>query len=71
MYEHLLSLLKEAPIVVIQDGQNLDTNKLVASVKYIWVLATPLSTELGVGQTRLTEDVQSLAATERQLCWIS
>ena len=54
-----------------QDGRNCATNKLVASVKYIWVLATPLSVDLGVGYTRLTEDAQSLAETEGRLCWIS
>ena len=48
MHAHLLSILEEAPLEVIQDGQNWDTNKLVASVKYIWVVANPLSVELGV-----------------------
>ena len=33
---------------------------MVASVKYLWLLATPLAVKLGVGQTSLTEDVQSL-----------
>ena len=43
LHTYLLSLLEETPIEVIQDGQNRSTNKLVASVKYIWVLATPLA----------------------------
>ena len=45
----MISLIKEAPLEVIQDGQNQATNKLVASVKYIWVIATPLAVDLGVG----------------------
>ena len=49
MYAHMIYLLEEDPIEVIQDGQKKDTNKLVDSVKYIWILATPLYLDLGVG----------------------
>ena len=30
------------PFKATQDGRNRSTNKLVVSVKYLWVLATPL-----------------------------
>ena len=49
MHAHLLSLLEEISLEVTQDNRNRDTNKLVASVKYLWVLATPLAVYLGVG----------------------
>ena len=34
---------------VIQDGRNQTTNKMVASVKWLWVLATTLDVDLRVG----------------------
>ena len=40
---------EEAPLEMIQYNQNRATNKLVASVKYLWVLANPLGLDLGVG----------------------
>ena len=40
---------EEYPIEVINYGCHRDTNKVVASVKYLWVLATPLSMDLVVG----------------------
>ena len=49
MLVHLLSLLEEPPVEVTKDGQKRATNKLVASVKYIWVIATPLAVYIGVG----------------------
>ena len=49
LHTYLLSLFEESPLEVIQDGRNQDTNKVVASVKYLWVLATPLDVDLGVG----------------------
>ena len=45
----MISLLNETPLEVTQDSQNRDTIKRVASVKRLWVLATPLSVDLGVG----------------------
>ena len=39
----------ESPLEVIQDGKKWDTNKVVARVKYFWVLAIPLAVELGIG----------------------
>ena len=45
----MLSLIEETPLEVTQDGQNRATNKLVASLKYIWVLATPLAMDFGFG----------------------
>ena len=45
----MLSLLKETPLEVTQEGQNGATNKLVAGVKYLFVLATPLAVDLRVG----------------------
>ena len=45
----LISLLKETALKVTQDDQNRDTDKLVAIIKYLWVLATPLAVELRVG----------------------
>ena len=48
LHEHVLSLIQEAPLEFIQYGQSWDTNKLVASVKYIWVLAISLDTYLEV-----------------------
>ena len=41
MHTYLLSLLEETPLEVTQDDRNRATNKMVASVKYLWVLATP------------------------------
>ena len=49
MYAHLIDLLEETPLKVTQDGKNRATNKLVAIVKYIWVLATPLVVDLRYG----------------------
>ena len=49
MYTHLLSLIEETPLKVTQYGRNRATNKLEASVKYIWVLETPLAVDLRVG----------------------
>ena len=49
MYAHLLDLLEETPLKVTQDGQNRATNKLVAIVKYIWVLANQLAVDLRFG----------------------
>ena len=49
MHAYLISFIKETPLEVTQDGKNRDTNKLVASVKYIWVLATQLVVDLRVG----------------------
>ena len=48
MHAYLLSLLEETPLEVTQDSQNRATNKLVASEKYHWVLATPLAVDLRV-----------------------
>ena len=45
----MLSLLEETPLKVTQDGQKWATNKLVDSIKYLWVLVTPLAVELIVG----------------------
>ena len=46
VFAHTCSpFFEEAPLKVIQYGQNQATNKLVASVKYIWVLANPLAVE--------------------------
>ena len=45
----MLSILEETPIEVTQDGINRATNELVASVKYIWVLSTPLAVDRIVG----------------------
>ena len=42
---------EEAPLEVIQYGQKWATNTVVASVKYLWVLATQLDVDLGVGKT--------------------
>ena len=41
----MISLPEETPLDVAQDGRNLATNKLVASVKYLWVLATLLAVD--------------------------
>ena len=49
MHACLISLLKETPLEVTQNGQNWATNKLVASVKYLWVLATPLAVDVRFG----------------------
>ena len=49
LHAHRISLLKENPLEVTQDGRNRATNKLVASVKQLWFLATPLAVELRVG----------------------
>ena len=49
MHAYLLYLLEETPLEVTQDGWNQATNKLVYSVKYLWVLATPLAVDLRVG----------------------
>ena len=49
MHAHILSLLKENTLKVTRDGQNQAAKKLVASVKYLWVLATPLAVDLRVG----------------------
>ena len=46
MHAYLLSLLEETPLEVTQDGRNQATNNLVASVKYLLVLATPLAVGL-------------------------
>ena len=70
MHAYLLSLLEETPFEVTQDSRNRATNKLVASVKQLWVLATPLAVELGVGYTVLTQDILSLAKNECRICWI-
>ena len=44
VYTHNCSTLsRKPPLEVIQDGRNRSTNKLLASVKYLWVLSTPLS----------------------------
>ena len=40
---------EETPLRLIQDSRNWDTNKLLPSVKQIWVLAAPLAVDLGVG----------------------
>ena len=40
---------EEAPLEVIQYGQNRATKKLIAIVKCLWFLATPLVLDLGVG----------------------
>ena len=45
----MLSLLEETPLKVTQYVQIQTTNKLVASVKYLWVLATLLAVDLRVG----------------------
>ena len=58
---------EEIPLEVTQDGQNRATNKLVASFKYIWVLASALDVDGRVSSTRLIQDVLSLAETERHL----
>ena len=42
----MISLLEETPLEVTEDGRNWATNRLVDSVKYIWVMATPLSVDL-------------------------
>ena len=49
MHVHLLYLLEETPLKVTQDGKNRNTNKMVDRVKYLWVLATPLDVDVGVG----------------------
>ena len=49
MHVYLLSLLEETPLEVTQDGRKRATNKLVASVKYIWVLAAQLDVDLRFG----------------------
>ena len=49
MHAYLLSLIEETPLEVTQDGRNHATNKLIASVKWIWFLATPLAVDLKVG----------------------
>ena len=49
LHKYLLSLLEETPIEVTQDVRNWANNKLFASVKYLWVLATPLAVDLGFG----------------------
>ena len=49
LHAYLISLIEETTLEVTQDGQNRATNKLVDSVKYLWVLATPLSVDLRVG----------------------
>ena len=41
----MLYLLKETHIEVNQDSKNWATNKLLASVKQLWVLATPLAVD--------------------------
>ena len=69
-HAHLLSLLDETPLEVTQDGTHRDNYKLVSSIKYLWVLTTSLAVDLGVGLTRLTEDVLSLESTKRRLRWI-
>ena len=71
MRAHLLYLLKENPIEKTQDGRNRATNKLVARVKYIWLLATQLPVYLRIRYARLNKNVLSLAATKRRLRWIS
>ena len=50
----MLKLLNETPIEVTQDGWNWVTNKLVASVKYLWFQATPLAVDLGVVRKYVT-----------------
>ena len=49
MHVHLLYLLEETPLKVTQDGRKGATNKLIASVKYLWVIANPLAVDLRVG----------------------
>ena len=49
MHAQLISLLEEIPLKGTHDGKNRATNKLVASIKSIWVLATPLDVDLRVG----------------------
>ena len=50
VFKHICSLFFEGfPLEVIQDGQNWATNKVVSSVRKIWVLATPLGVDLVVG----------------------
>ena len=44
-----LSLLEETHLEVNQASQNRDTNKLVASIKYVWVIATSLAVDLRYG----------------------
>ena len=45
IHTYLLYLLEKTTIEVTQDGRNRATNKLVASVKYLWVLATPFAVD--------------------------
>ena len=45
----MLSLLKENPLEATKGVRNRATIKLVASVKYLWVLENPLYVDLGVG----------------------
>ena len=45
----MFSLVEETPIGVTQDGRSQATNKLVAGVKYLGFLATPLAVYLRVG----------------------
>ena len=49
MHVKLLFLLEETLLKATKDGRNQTTNKLVASVKYLWVLATQLYVDLRVG----------------------
>ena len=49
MHTYLLYLLEETALEVTQDDRNWATNKLVVSVKLLWVLATPLAVDLRVG----------------------
>ena len=63
----LIYLLEETTLEATQDSQNRATNKLVVSVKYIWILATELNVELGVDSTHLNQNVQSLSVTEHAL----
>ena len=48
-HTHLLYILDQTLLEVTQEIQNRDTNKMVARVKYPWVLATILAMDLGVG----------------------
>ena len=45
----MLYLFEETSLEVTQDGRNRATNKLIASVKLIWVLETPLDVDIVVG----------------------
>ena len=49
MQAYLISLLEETPLEVTQYVRNQDNNKLLAGLKYLWVLATPLSLDIRVG----------------------